>query len=190
MSKSLNHPATLPTFAKGTVVTATLETSVGDIVCRLHADDCPVTVGNFVGLATGEIPWNSRGKTGEGPLYNDTIFHRVIPDFMIQAGDPEGTGMGGPGYKFGDECVAHLKHDRPGILSMANAGPGTNGSQFFITEAATPWLNGRHTVFGEVTDGITVVHAIAQAPRDGSDRPKEQITLKRIRIEQTPAKEA
>ena len=177
------HPAKLPTFKKGKDVTATLETSVGKIVCKLFADDCPMTVGNFVGLATGEIPWKSpEGESVSRPLYDGTVFHRVIPDFMIQAGDPLGNGTGGPGYRFDDEIVADLKHDKPGILSMANAGPGTNGSQFFVTEIATPWLDGKHTVFGEVIEGLEIVKQIAHAPTGAMDRPKPVITLDKVTI--------
>ncbi|MCB0317864.1 MAG: peptidylprolyl isomerase [Bdellovibrionales bacterium] len=130
-------------------IEVTLKTSKGEIVLELYADKTPVTVANFVNLV-------NRG------YYNGLKFHRVIADFMIQGGDPTGTGMGGPGYKFEDEIVAELKHDTPGILSMANAGPGTNGSQFFITHVPTPWLDGKHTVFGKVKSGQSVVDAIAQ----------------------------
>ncbi len=136
---------------------AVMETSKGDIVLELHYKDTPLTVTNFVGLAEGTLD-AAKGK----PFYDGLIFHRVINDFMIQGGDPEGNGRGGPGYRFGDEIVPHLKHDREGILSMANAGPGTNGSQFFITHNETPWLDGKHTVFGKVIDGQDVVDAIEQ----------------------------
>lgn len=132
-----------------TPLTATIETDKGKIVITLTPDITPVTVANFVNLAT-------RG------YYNGLVFHRVIPDFMVQGGDPEGKGYGGPGYTFKDECDTDLKHDRPGVLSMANAGPGTNGSQFFITHVPTAWLNGKHTVFGFVENGQDVVDAIAQ----------------------------
>jgi peptidyl-prolyl cis-trans isomerase B (cyclophilin B) len=129
-----------------------IKTDKGDIAATVFASKTPVTAANFLNLA----------KRG---YYNGIAFHRVIPDFMIQGGDPTGTGSGGPGYKFGDEIVQALKHDKPGILSMANAGPGTNGSQFFITHVATPWLDGKHTVFGEVTSGQDVVNAIAQGDK-------------------------
>jgi peptidyl-prolyl cis-trans isomerase B (cyclophilin B) len=129
--------------------TATLKTNRGDIVLDLFAAQTPVTVNNFVSLA----------RDG---FYNGVTFHRVINDFMIQGGDPDGTGRGGPGYTFRDEIVGTLKHDKPGVLSMANAGPGTNGSQFFITHVPTPWLNGKHTVFGQVIEGQDVVNAIEQ----------------------------
>ncbi len=126
----------------------TLHTTAGDINARLFASQVPVTTANFLNLA----------KRG---YYNGLKFHRVIPDFMIQGGDPTGTGSGGPGYRFEDECTPDLKHDKPGIFSMANSGPGTNGSQFFITHVATPWLDGKHTVFGSVTKGQDIVNAVA-----------------------------
>lgn len=164
---------------------ARLETSMGDIVVALHEDRAPRTVGNFVGLATGTKEWvdprTRRPVQGRG-LYDSTIFHRVIPDFMVQAGDPLGTGTGGPGYRFEDEFHPQLRHDRPGILSMANSGPHTNGSQFFITEKPTPWLDGRHSVFGEVVQGMDVVRAIARVPRDARDRPRQDVELRRIEV--------
>ena len=130
-------------------ITATIKTAKGEITVRLYAKEVPLTVSNWVNLA-------QRG------FYNNTTFHRVIADFMIQGGDPTGTGRGGPGYRFEDEIVPTLKHDRPGMVSMANAGPGTNGSQFFITHVPTPWLDGKHTIFGQVTKGQEVVNAIAK----------------------------
>ncbi len=144
---------------------ATFKTSAGEIVVRLFSKEAPKTVANFVGLATGEKEWVDprTGKPSRAPLYDDTIFHRVIPDFMIQAGDPLGRGTGGPGYQFEDEFGARLKFDRPGLLAMANAGPNTNGSQFFITEIPTAWLNDKHTIFGEVTKGFDLVRKIALA---------------------------
>lgn len=151
------------------IVKAKIVTSEGDIFVDLYAAEVPKTVENFVTLA-------NKG------FYNGIIFHRVIPDFMIQTGDPAGTGAGGPGYQFEDEFSKDLKHDSPGILSMANAGPNTNGSQFFITEAATPWLDGRHSVFGKVTQGMDVVHAIARAPRDSRDKPLRTIKMKEVVI--------
>src|SRR4029453_14112184 len=152
---------------------ATFKTSMGDIVIQLFEDKAPKTVANFVGLATGTKEWTDP-KTGEKvkkPLYNGTIFHRVIPGFMIQGGDPLGNGTGGPGYRFEDEFNPELRHTRGGILSMANAGPNTNGSQFFITLAPTLHLDNRHSVFGEVIKGQEVVVAIGNAPRDSRDRP-------------------
>jgi peptidyl-prolyl cis-trans isomerase A (cyclophilin A) len=143
---------------------ATFKTSMGDVVVQLFEDKAPKTVANFVGLASGTKEWTDP-KTGEKvkrPLYNGTIFHRVIPGFMIQGGDPLGNGTGGPGYKFEDEFNPDLRHTKGGILSMANAGPNTNGSQFFITHVPTPHLNGKHTVFGKVTKGLDVVDAIRQ----------------------------
>ncbi len=163
--------------------TATIETSMGDIHCTLFPDKAPKTVANFIGLATGKKEWtNSKtGKLEKGvPLYDGTTFHRVIPDFMIQGGDPEGTGMGGPGYKFNDE-PNDLKFDVPGRLAMANAGPNTNGSQFFITEAATPWLDGKYNLFGECQD-IDLVKKIARVPAGGANKPVTPVTIKHIVI--------
>jgi peptidyl-prolyl cis-trans isomerase A (cyclophilin A) len=149
-------------------------------------DHAPVTVANFVELATGKREWRDprdrRQKTE--PLYDGTIFHRVIPNFMIQGGDPEGTGRGGPGYDFEDEVPAGgPSFDRPGLLAMANAGPNTNGSQFFVTVAATPHLTGKHTIFGEVTEGMDVVYAIATVPTGAQDRPATDVVLERVEIE-------
>ena len=163
---------------------ATLKTSMGDIVIQLFEDKAPKTVANFVGLATGTKEWmdpKTQSKVKK-PLYNGTIFHRVIPGFMIQGGDPLGTGTGGPGYRFEDEFAADLKHTKAGIVSMANAGPNTNGSQFFITLAPTPWLDNKHSVFGEVVKGQNVVEAIANAPRDFRDRPIKDVTLQEVVI--------
>lgn len=165
--------------------TATIYTSAGNIKVKLFADKAPKTVDNFVGLATGKKEWTdpNTGKTMKGkPLYNGTIFHRVIPDFMIQGGDPLGTGTGGPGYQFEDEFSSSDAFDHPGILAMANAGPNTNGSQFFITVKATPWLNGHHTIFGEVTSGMDVVNKIVSAPRGANDRPDKPVVIKKITV--------
>jgi len=154
---------------------AVFDTTEGKFKIRLFAAQAPRTVENFVTLAEGT-------KTGK-PFYDGTIFHRVIPNFMIQGGDPEGTGHGGPGYKFADEFHPELKHTKPGVLSMANAGPNTNGSQFFITVAATPWLDNRHTVFGEVIEGYSVVEQISKMPRGAQDRPSKDVKVQSVKIE-------
>jgi peptidyl-prolyl cis-trans isomerase A (cyclophilin A) len=138
-------------------------TSAGNIEVRLHEKETPRTVANFVALARGDIEWTKPdGKKTKEPLYTKSVFHRVIPDFMIQGGCPQGDGRGSPGWRFDDEIVPTLRHDSPGVLSMANAGPGTNGSQFFITEVPTPHLDGKHTVFGKVTSGVELVGRIAR----------------------------
>jgi len=151
------------------IVKIKIETTLGDICADLYEAEAPKTVGNFVTLV----------KKG---FYDGIIFHRVIPEFMIQTGDPTGTGMGGPGYQFPDEFSKKLRHDKPGVLSMANAGPNTNGSQFFITEVATPFLDDKHAVFGQVTEGMDVVLKIARVPRDRQDRPAQKIEMKKIII--------
>jgi peptidyl-prolyl cis-trans isomerase A (cyclophilin A) len=165
----------------------TFVTSKGDIRTRLFPDTAPRTVENFVGLATGTRKWRhpGTGEVLEQPLYDGTIFHRVIPNFMVQGGDPLGTGTGGPGYKFEDEVDNHRRFDKPGYLAMANAGPNTNGSQFFITQVPTPHLNGRHTIFGEVVGGQDVVDAIAAAERDRNDRPLEDVRLDRVVVDRS-----
>jgi peptidyl-prolyl cis-trans isomerase A (cyclophilin A) len=143
---------------------AAFETSQGTFVCKLFTKDAPKTVENFVGLATGEKEWTDprTKKSSKEPLYDATVFHRVIPEFMIQGGDPLGEGIGGPGYKFGDEFKSGKKFDKPGLLAMANSGPNTNGSQFFITEVPCPWLNNKHTIFGEVVFGLDLIPKIAR----------------------------
>jgi peptidyl-prolyl cis-trans isomerase A (cyclophilin A) len=162
--------------------TATFKTSEGTIVAKLFDKEAPETVSNFIALAEGTKEWNSRGKKG-AKLYDGTIFHRVIPDFMIQGGDPEGTGMGGPGYKFADETKGSPHHFKsPGKLAMANSGPNTNGSQFFITVTDTSWLTGKHTIFGEVTEGYDIVEKISRVPRDGRDMPKTPVVLESVTI--------
>lgn len=161
-------------------------TSLGSFRVRLFDEDAPQTVANFVGLAEGTkefVDPKTREKVTR-PFYDGLIFHRVIDGFMIQGGDPLGTGTGGPGYTFGDEFSPKLKHRGVGVLSMANAGPNTNGSQFFITLAATPWLDNRHTVFGEVVDGLDVVKKIGVTPTR-SDRPVTAVTIESVRIERT-----
>ena len=163
---------------------ATFRTSMGDIVVQLFEDKAPKTVANFVGLASGTKEWTDT-KTGEKvkkPLYNGTIFHRVIPGFMIQGGDPMGNGTGGPGYRFEDEFHPDLRHTKGGILSMANAGPNTNGSQFFITLGPTLHLDNRHSVFGEVIKGQEVIVAIGNVSRDARDRPTKDVVLKEVVI--------
>ena len=163
---------------------AVMKTSEGDIGLRLFCKDAPKTVENFVGLATGERKWTNpaTGKLEEGkPLYEGTIFHRVIAGFMIQGGDPLGRGTGGPGYRFEDEFQSGRRFDKPGLLAMANAGPSTNGSQFFITVVPTPHLNNRHTIFGEVIRGYEVVDKIANVlPKGPNDRPKTDVRVDAI----------
>ncbi len=164
---------------------AIFETSQGNIVVRLLEKEAPKTVANFVGLAEGTKEFmNEKTRQKEKrPFYDGLIFHRVIPQFMIQGGCPQGTGMGGPGYTFADEFHPSLKHSKTGKLSMANAGPGTNGSQFFITVAETPWLDNRHTIFGEVVEGQDVANKISNVPRDSNDRPRTPVTIQKLRIE-------
>jgi len=177
---------------------ATLHTNHGDIVVNLFGDHAPRTVQNFVGLADGSGSWThpGTGKPGEGPLYKDVVFHRIIPNFMIQGGDPLGQGVGGPGYNFDDEINGELNFNAPYVLAMANAGlrrnaitgkaEGTNGSQFFITTDPTPWLQGKHTIFGEVADDASraVVDAIAAVPTGAGDRPIEPVVLQSVDIAQ------
>ena len=167
-------------------VYATFDTSEGTIVCRLFENEAPITVKNFIELAEGSREWThptTRAKSNT-PLYNGTILHRVIPDFMIQGGDPTGTGMGGPGYKFQDETQGSPhKFDKPGKLAMANSGPNTNGSQFFITVVPTDWLTGKHTIFGEVVEGQDIADKITGVPRNRQDKPNKDVVLNSVKIE-------
>jgi peptidyl-prolyl cis-trans isomerase A (cyclophilin A) len=165
---------------------AIFNTSEGTIVCRLFEKEAPKTIANFTELAEGKREWThpiSRKKSKD-PLYHGTIFHRVIPNFMIQGGDPAGTGMGGPGYQFEDETKGSPhKFDKTGKLAMANAGPNTNGSQFFITVAPTTWLTGNHTIFGEVVEGQDVVEKIVSVPRNRQDKPNKDVVVQSVVIE-------
>ena len=160
-------------------VYAKMETSKGELIIQFFDKEAPVTVANFVGLAQGTI--ENKAKAKGVPYYDGIVFHRVIKNFMIQGGDPQGTGMGDPGYKFDDE-KNNLKHEGKGYLSMANSGPNTNGSQFFITEVPTPWLDGRHTIFGKVIKGDDVIDAIANAETGAQDRPKEEIKIVKVTV--------
>jgi peptidyl-prolyl cis-trans isomerase A (cyclophilin A) len=161
-------------------------TSEGNFTVQLFDAEVPKTVANFRGLAEGTLEWTDprTGKKGKQPYYNGTIYHRVIADFMIQGGDPLGQGTGGPGYKFADEFSPKLRHSKPGILSMANSGPNTNGGQFFITLVPTPWLDNKHSVFGEVVEGMDVVNKIGKTPTSKpADRPLKPITIQSVTIE-------
>lgn len=158
---------------------ANLQTTKGNMIVKLEDQKSPVTVANFVGLAEGKI--DNKSKAKGVPFYDGTIFHRVIENFMIQGGDPQGTGMGDPGYKFEDE-KNDLKHDGKGVLSMANSGANTNGSQFFITQVPTPWLDGKHTIFGKVVNGIEVIDTIAAVEKGAQDKPKTDIVLEKVSI--------
>lgn len=158
---------------------ANIKTTQGDMLVKFYDKESPVTVANFIGLAEGKIP-NDAKKAGV-PFYDGIIFHRVIKDFMIQTGDPQGTGMGGPGYRFEDE-KNDLKHSGAGVLSMANSGPNTNGSQFFITEVPTPWLDGRHTIFGQVIKGTEVINKIANVPTGAQDKPVTPVIMEKVSI--------
>jgi peptidyl-prolyl cis-trans isomerase A (cyclophilin A) len=170
----------MPTFAK-------FSTTEGDFKVRLYDDKAPKTVANFVGLVEGSKEWTDP-KTREKvtrPFYDGLIFHRVIDGFMLQGGCPMGSGIGGPGYQFADEFGPGLKHDRPGLLSMANAGPNTNGSQFFVTLVPTPWLDNKHAIFGEVVEGMDVVQKIGKTPTGRNDRPTKDIVMNSVTIERT-----
>ncbi|KIH98973.1 cyclophilin [Streptomonospora alba] len=166
---------------------ARLNTTQGTIVVKLFAEQVPETVENFIGLAEGTKQWidPTTGKPSNAPLYNGTIFHRVIDGFMVQGGDPLGNGRGGPGYKFKDEFDPSLKFDRPYLLAMANAGPNTNGSQFFITVGTPDWLNRKHTIFGEVVSGTEIVDTISKVSTNAQDRPLEDIAINSVEIERS-----
>jgi peptidyl-prolyl cis-trans isomerase A (cyclophilin A) len=170
----------MPIFAK-------FSTTEGDFKVRLYDDKAPKTVANFVGLAEGTQEWTDP-KTRQQvkrPFYDGLIFHRVIDGFMLQGGCPMGSGVGGPGYQFADEFGEGLKHDRPGLLSMANAGPHTNGSQFFVTLVPTPWLDNKHAIFGEVVEGMDVVQKIGKSQTGRNDRPTKDIVMNSVTIERT-----
>lgn len=184
------HPDTpapaIETIVPGSgTLKVTFVTSMGEIHGTLYEKEAPRTVANFAALALGKVSW-THPKTGEksdNPLYANITFHRVIPDFMIQGGCPLGTGTGGPGYRFGDEIHPALKHTRGGLLSMANAGPATNGSQFFMTEVATPWLDGKHAIFGEVdAEGLSLIKKIARVPTLPGDKPKTPVLLNQVKV--------
>jgi len=165
--------------------TATFVTTLGSFSVQLMPGHAPNTVANFIELAQGRREWRDPrdGERKSEPLYDGSIFHRVIPDFMIQGGDPEGTGRGGPGYKFEDECPpGGPKFDKAGLLAMANAGPNSNGSQFFITVTETPWLNNKHTIFGEIVDGMDVVDAISKVATVPGDKPADDVVLESVQI--------
>jgi peptidyl-prolyl cis-trans isomerase A (cyclophilin A) len=177
---------------EGKDIYATIKTSQGDIVVKLFSKDAPKTVENFVGLAAGEIEWRhpQTGEKSKKPLYEGTIFHRVIPNFMIQGGDPTGTGMGDPGYSFADEFQSSRASTftKPGLLAMANAGPNTNGSQFFITTSTPAYLNKHHTIFGEVVKGYDVAVKISQVQRNAADKPLTPVTITKIELSEKPPK--
>ncbi|MEO7804098.1 MAG: peptidylprolyl isomerase [Actinomycetota bacterium] len=165
---------------------ATFVTTLGDIKVRLLPETAPKTVENFTSLATGKKTWThpENKETRNDSLYAGTVFHRVIPNFMIQGGDPLGSGRGGPGYSFEDECEAGPSFDKAGYLAMANSGPNTNGSQFFITVAPTPHLTGKHTIFGEVVDGQDIADLISKTPTGAGDRPSQDVVLNEVRIDE------
>ncbi|HLD29792.1 MAG TPA: peptidylprolyl isomerase [bacterium] len=183
MAKQTKTAGDVPAGALYALLDVAQEDGVqGEILIRLFPDKTPVTVQNFLGLAKGEQEFldPSTGQKTKRPFYDGLIFHRVIPEFMIQGGCPQGSGRGGPGYRFNDEIVEGLVFDKTGLLAMANSGPGTNGSQFFITVAPAPWLNGRHTIFGEVTRGMELVNLIANVPRDSQDKPLSPVRMKKV----------
>jgi peptidyl-prolyl cis-trans isomerase A (cyclophilin A) len=186
------EPAAPAATAKqyGPGIYAHFTTNLGNFIVRFFDKDAPITVQNFVGLAEGKKQWTDpkTNRPVRRPYYNNLTFHRIIPKFMIQGGDPTGTGMGGPGFKFNDETSPKLKHDRPGIVSMANAGPNTNGGQFFVTVAPYPSLDGKYSIFGEVVEGLDIVIAISQVPTTGPkgdppNKPLKPVVMKTVRIE-------
>jgi peptidyl-prolyl cis-trans isomerase A (cyclophilin A) len=181
---ALADGAKMKAAAEGKDLWATFNTSEGNFVVKLFSKDAPKTVQNFVGLATGEKDWKSPDGTAKKgtPLYSNTICHRIIPQFMIQCGDPKGTGTGGPGYQFEDEFQSGRKFDKPGILAMANAGPGTNGSQFFVTVSTPQHLNNHHTIFGEVVQGYDLVEKISKVQTGPGDKPAKDVVIKSIDI--------
>lgn len=185
LNKKASVPSANPSKGKTKAMFAIMETSLGTIKLQLFPDKAPKTVENFVALAEGTKEWTDpkTGKKEKKPLYNGTVFHRVIKKFMIQGGDPMGDGTGGPGYNFADEFSPELKHSKPGILSMANRGPATNGSQFFITVEPTPWLDNRHTIFGEVVEGMDIVKKISETKTAEGDRPVVPVVVKSVKIE-------
>src|SRR5579885_369166 len=192
VSQTGSKPSTSAPKPAPTQPTAIIHTTAGDMTCTLFPDKAPIGVANFVGLARGTKDWTNpaTGRKMHGvPLYSGTIFHRVIPEFMIQGGDPMGTGMGDPGYKFKNETSPDLLFDRPGRLAYANAGPDTNGSQFFITEVPYPSLNGGYTIFGQCDDAsVAIVKQIARMGRDANDRPYRAVKINHITIEHAGSK--
>jgi peptidyl-prolyl cis-trans isomerase A (cyclophilin A) len=183
-AKAPNQHKKSHTNRKAKKVFAIMETSMGTFKVQLYPDKAPKTVANFVELAEGKKEWKDpkTGKTVKKPLYNGTVFHRIIKGFMIQGGDPEGTGMGDPGYQFDNEISPALKHDKPGVLAMANAGPNTNGSQFYITVAAKPYLDGSYSIFGQVVEHMDVVQKISEVKTGDKDRPLVPVVLKSVKI--------
>ncbi|MBV8069672.1 MAG: peptidylprolyl isomerase [Acidobacteriaceae bacterium] len=188
-AKQAEPPLTPVTLPSEPGLYAVIYTSMGNIVCRLFETKAPKTVANFVALASGTKTWTDpiTGKPRRAPLYSGTTFHRVIPGFMIQGGDPAGDGTGGPGYEIKDEIEPNFSFDRPGILAMANHGPDTNGSQFFITVAPATHLDGHYSAFGEVVSGQDVADAISNVPRNSDDKPLTPVKIMRIMIRKVPA---
>lgn len=178
------RPVSEENLGLGKGLYAIFDTTVGEMIAKLEEEKAPETVKNFVGLATGEKEYVDprSGQKASEPFYDGTIFHRIIKDFMVQGGDRMGTGTGGPGYRFKDEFHPTLKHTGPGILSMANAGPNTNGSQFFITLVPTPWLDNRHAVFGQLVKGQDVLTALGNVQTGPMDRPRQEVGIKSLRI--------